>query len=376
MNFRIAVIGLVFALIAIALPVNAIADENQDDDMPTKMGIAEAIAPSLLVVEYTFQYDKGEGPPEEYEKYIKMERPNERKGFLVGPTEVVTGDTEIQQRFIKSIRVRFGDNVVDATPAGWATDRGALFLKLASPLEGAKPLVFCPDAKGPYYLITYDTQSTVWTAKVGKHTTTLADQASGHQYIPTAWYSLLVDEKAAPVGLCMKNEVDADDSWKGSPLDWPLVTVEKMDSLLEKLEQTVRSGILHVTLNFRSPKKQDTLLESMRYGRRQGADDTQTELHVPGLLIAPQRIAILANLRPKVTARLDRIDVRLPDGKKVNAKFERTLVDYGCLLATFDEPLNGSLKLSSRDVRDVRHHLLMAAEMRLHGEKRTDYYMH
>ncbi len=124
------------------------ADKEKPTTLADNLAIAEAVAPSLVRVEYTLQYDKGEPPGAggggirisrytgRYGRYgaervIMEERPLENPGFLLSPTKVVCPDVMVHPRFIKDIAVRFGDQVVKAKPAAFAKGQIALFLDLA-----------------------------------------------------------------------------------------------------------------------------------------------------------------------------------------------------------------------------------------------------
>ena len=89
---------------------------------------ARAVAPSLVRVEYTVRYDKGD-PPQggvgygsgSGESALRNETPTSVAGFLIAPRKVVAADPMMHPRFVEKIAVRFGDQVVAAKFAGVAT---------------------------------------------------------------------------------------------------------------------------------------------------------------------------------------------------------------------------------------------------------------
>ncbi|HYV28369.1 MAG TPA: hypothetical protein VFA77_12600, partial [Candidatus Eisenbacteria bacterium] len=117
-----------FMAVALAL-LAAAPSRAQDNDKTTNRAalVVKAIAPSLVRVEYMLQYDKGQIPRglswgercpncgqthgSNLDEFVRDERPLETVGFLLSPTTVVTEDIETHPRFIKSISVRFGEQL-------------------------------------------------------------------------------------------------------------------------------------------------------------------------------------------------------------------------------------------------------------------------
>jgi hypothetical protein len=141
---------------------------------------------------------------------------------------------------------------------------------------------------------------------------------------------------------------------------------------LAGLKPRVDAGLLRVKLNFRSPKAQDS---ATRYSSRY-EDDQETERNVVGILIDRRKILILAHLKPKVTARLERITVYREQGEPVGAKFMHTLKDYGCFTATLEQELPGDLEASSEDIAGLHAKLLLLAEVSVKGEKLVPHLWH
>ncbi|MCK4600987.1 MAG: hypothetical protein KAU28_00875, partial [Phycisphaerae bacterium] len=325
------------------------------------------IKSSLAQAEYTVKFDKGEAPrggvSTYLEHFVEEERPLEIAAFVLSPTEVVIPDPMIHPRFIEAVAVRFGDELVEASPAAYATDQNAMILKLDKPLKGAKPLKFDAGKDGPYLAVTYELRDDAWFISVRNLSAKVALTQAGRQFQFMPSCCLIVDSEGTAVGIAAKKEMPVDDSWKGSPLEWPAMSVAEMAEALEKLDKAVSQDVLHVRLSFRSPKKTS---------RRDG-DGGRTEHNVLGGLIDKNRILVLANLKPKVTARLERIVVRLPDGEPVAAEFTCTLKDYGAFIATLEKPLPGALTISTEKITNYRNKLLLGAEVALRGEKVTTY---
>lgn len=362
------------------------ADKEKPTTLADNLAIAEAVAPSLVRVEYTLQYDKGEPPGAggggirisrytgRYGRYgaervIMEERPLENPGFLLSPTKVVCPDVMVHPRFIKDIAVRFGDQVVKAKPAAFAKGQIALFLDLAEPLKEAKPLTFDTKAKPPYMAVVYMRAREAWATGVAALGTAVSATEWGRKSRAAPFGCLIVDKKGVPVGMSMKGELPIDDSWKGSPLKWQTYTAKEVEGLMADIKTRSGSGLPRVALSFRSPKKRPGL------GAYSRSEDGKTERNVLGMLIDNKTILVLTGLKPKVTARLQRILVHPPKGDPVAAKFQHSLKDYGCFVAKLEKPLDGAVKLSTKKITDYRNMMLPAAQIRLQGEKRVVYYV-
>lgn len=399
MKHLIAVAAVVALLTGLAAAADESATSPAEKEEPAtpaeNLAIAEAVAPSLVRVEYTLQHDKGESPELDVgplpfspfaglpfssfagrygrfgaELVITQERPLEKPGFLLSPTRVVCPDMMVHRRFIKDTAVRFGGQVVKAKPGGFAKGQNGLFLDLAEPLKDAKPLAFDTKAKRPYMAVTYLRANGAWTTNV---------QALGAAVLVTEWgrkfravppCCLIVDKEGVPVGMSMKHELAIDDSWKGSPLKWQAYTAKEVESLLADIKTRSGSGLPRVALSFRSPKKRPGF---DRYSISE--EDQKTERNVLGLLMDKDTILVLASLKPKVTARLQRILVHPPEGKPVAAKFQHSLKDYGCFVAKLEKPLDGAAKLAMKKITDYRNMILPTAQIKLQGEKRVAYYV-
>jgi hypothetical protein len=349
-----------------------------------ELAAAAAVAPSLVRVEYALRYDKGEDPRSAgwtrtacpigkqsglpVESAIKEERPLEVEGFLVSPTQVVTTDPMIHPRFLEGVSVRQGDDVVKARLAACAKTQNAVILELERPLRSARPLEFYPKAAPPYLAMVYEETGGVWTVGVEGYSPGAAVDEKGRQAYPAPLQSLITDVAGRAVALAMNGRfVPAD----GPPLSWPAYTAAEMARLMADLEKRCTEGLPRVTLHFRSPKKEAG-------GRYHGRDDEEnaTERHVLGLLLDGNRVLVLASVKPKVTARLEKIVVHPAAGAPAEAKFAGSLQDYGCILATVDRPVGRAVAISAGPILESRFALLPAAEISLHGENRTCYYGH
>jgi hypothetical protein len=108
--------------------------------------------------------------------------------------------------------------------------------------------------------------------------------------------------------------------------------------------------------------------------RGEELSESATEGNVIGVLLPQNRVLILADLKPRVTARLERITVHPATGEPITATFAGSLRDFGALVATLDQPLPGAIPVSSADLLSLREQLLLRADVSLQGEMRSEYW--
>ncbi|MEX0774440.1 MAG: PDZ domain-containing protein [Phycisphaeraceae bacterium] len=363
--------------------------------------IAQAVASSLLRVEYTLKFDKGDAPQADgwsyrcpncgnyhgmnVEQLLEQERPLERAAFVLSPTRVISGDLLIHPRFIEKIVVREGDTVIDARPVAYARDSKAIVFELAQPLKSAKPLAFDKALTGPYYTVQYSLENGAWTTNVAPASTTVIVAEGNRRFITAPSEALIVDAKGRPVALAMNEELPADDSWKGSPADWPTISDKTLTQLLADIESQSSQSVVHVALSFRSPKADPN---NGTYRGMNGEDEDSTERQVLGVVTSADSVLVLAFLPPKITARLERIRVMPPGtggqgegeaaagagAEPVNAKFQCSLLDYGAFMVTLEKPLTGAARISDQPITSWRQTMLLGADLEMKGEQRVGYY--
>jgi hypothetical protein len=104
-----------------------------------------------------------------------------------------------------------------------------------------------------------------------------------------------------------------------------------------------------------------------------GYDAEITEWNGTGLLLDGRRVLVLAQLKPKLTARLESARVHLSDGREVGATFVGSLRDYGALVVELEAEMAGAAPASPRGIMDVEDELLVRSQVRVLGESRTSY---
>ena len=381
-----------------------------DDDKPRPeqiAAIADKLSPSLVKVEYVAQYDKGEAPDHgsswgsfrnyfsghmdeddagamesgNWEELIRQERPGERGGYLVSPTRVFTSDPMLHSRFIKSITVRFGDQVATAKPAGYPNEQGGYFLELDHPFNGAKPLAFDPSKQSPFMAISYAKRDTEWGVRIGSMRSGMVVSADGRRFVPSPGLALITDKEGTPVTLTADADLGVDGAWKADPSKWPTVSASELERDTGAVESQIARNLVRVRLNFRSPRNQsgDGRFNYMARYREMAEGEQEavnTEWNGEGLVLDSRTLLVFANFKSKMTGRLEHIHAFLPDGTEMSAKFDGTLKDWGAIVAKLDSPAAGAAHPASGPITAQRDKLLLKAEVAVRGETRTIYFGH
>ncbi len=333
--------------------------------------IADAVAPSLVIVEYWLQYDKGQAPEllgsSAADNLIDQERPLEITGYLLDDRTVLTADAQIHPRFVKSIRVRYKEAESAAAITAWGTAQSVVYMTLDKPLADAKPLAF---AEGePAFAVVYGQDDASWQISVREFSKGgLRRSSNGERHQTAGARGVITDEAGRPVAMVMNRKLPPDDSWLGSPLDWPRLTAKQREAAIEALRPIHEATVIPVTLRFRSP--------SLHGQTRYTLNLSNTERHVPGVVIDTERVLILATLRPSFTAHLEQVTLNLADGKKVDAQFLFTLKDYGGFVVKADSPLAEPAAFSEEPITGMIDQFMLTADVTIQGERAQVYYNH
>lgn len=341
-----------------------------------KLALGSKLASAFVRVEYTLKYDQADAP-EIYGwqkqdgrnsiELLRDERFLERPGYLIAPDLVATPDVIYDRRFLNSIRVSFGSHSVPAHQKAWSKNGTYLLLQLEKPVEGMTPLKF-DTSKDPAFFVATGRFAGQWGYAVFPFDNAPYRVESGDEYCRTG-EGLILAQDGTPIGVSLGRELPADDSWKGSPAEQPLIRADEMAALEKAILGLSDRSILLARLNFRSPRSGSSF--------RSTSDDTAaTELFCPAIVIDPNRALILASLNRDNTSRLERITIESPDGKNAVAKFAVSLRDYGAFVATLDTPYSGAASLADADITSYRNKLLPAVNVRVRGANRVSRFCH
>lgn len=380
-TLTLRLVALVMMLGALAVP--AAASSASDP--------AERLRPSLVRVEYTLKYDAGQPPQtpgwaercpscgryhvQPGSEYVDDERPMEAPGYLVSPTRVVTGDLFLQSRFIDSIQVRFGDRVVSARPVAHAIDHYAMMLELDEPIPDTRPLSFAADSEGPYRTAHWQLSDARWSVELRplslEAAVTSADGAE--RFVPVPSRGLVIDGDSAPVGMVMNQTLPADGSWRGSPEKWEWIERADLEGLYQTVDAAAALTLPRVELGFRRGRASPSL---DMFGDDSDDENSITERHALGVLVDEDTMLVLTSLNARVTARMERLTVHMPDGERLSAQFVGSLRDYGAIVIRLDEPQSRPMTLDRQPIQRLGQQLLIAGEIELHGRNRVSRFGH
>ncbi len=387
---------VVLAGLACGGPAMAQAREGEPGPMTRAQTIdaLKALGASCVVVEITAKTHQGESPQSDrsswgswsgegswqnrdWSSLITQERPGEFGGYVLAPDLVLVSDPGLDERFVESIRVRDGDATIDATVDRYFIGQGAMLLRLAAPLGRAKPLSFSPDRPRPYVTGSFYETDGRWVVGTGWSSGGSSGLSVGDdgEARTAGGYGVVVDATGVPVGALMGNDRPADDSWKGSPLDWPALSLAQHDAAEKKVGETLDASVLRTSLRLRSPRQAGDSRMSMAW-RGMGNDSGQmTEWHGSSILMDPTTLIVLARLERKDTARLESIRIFTPSGEAVEAEFVGTLRDFGGFVARLKAPAPGTVPVvdSGAPLRTLVGPLLLRSEVSVVGETRVRY---
>ncbi len=358
-------------------------EEEPSLDAAARAALAARLAPSLPLVEITLRTDKGEEPESwgfgsvcpncgmshrsDFGDYLTEERPVEACGYVLAPDRVLILDPGVPDRFVEKIEVVDGDRRVGARPIAYAEEGSAVLLATETKLKEAVALEFDASKEEPYVAVTADRMQGKWTINVNPASMEIKlVPGEAPRVVTTATNALVAAEDGTPVGIPMRFRMGLAGEWKGSPLAWPLVEAETLRRLEAKTRERVEAAVRRVKLGFRSPKRDER-------ASARSDDGESTERSVPGLVVGPKRVLVLASLNAKTTARLERIEVVGPDGRAVPAVFEGTLEDYGGFVARLESKVEGAPDFFTGELEPVCMQLMIRAEVRIQGENRTVY---
>ncbi len=380
-----AILALTLLLAAGRLATPVAADEHGD------LSPLDAVTPwrdALVWVQYDITYHEGEAPRgigwgepcpncgrihgNQLEQRILAEAPVRAPGFLLQADRVLTPDILVHPRFIRGIKVVAGKQTVHADAIAFRRDEPGILLALDEPLAGIPALELEPRREAPYLLAYRRHLNGIdqFLAQEAGGITTMPESGQPFLSIPAA--ALVTDRAGIPVGIRLTGELPLHENWKGNPLDADWLDADTFFAHLQAVEDVIEHGLLEVAMHFRSPRpvpgQSHMSHRQHRYHSPHHAmpvDKDATEHHAVGIVIAPDRILVPAGLPPELTARLERIHIRLADGSRISAAFAGSLKDYQALWIQPERPLEQTVPLDFTPIPDQRHQLRFGAEIRI-----------
>jgi serine protease Do len=354
----------------------------------TTRAILAPVAPGMVRVELDLQFDKGEAPSgvmdvdngsrqnsmNSLAELVEQERPLETSGFLVAPGRVVAMDWTVHPRFVKAIHVRTATAETTATVESYALDQWGVMLKLDGPLADAKPIDF---TKGTAAFIAnqYRFEGAIirdllpFPSRVMETDGQRLWRIAEHQ-------GLAVSTNGQALGIVLTRRLPIDDSWQVPPSAWAQVSQADYERRLEDVRKLSDTSLVRTRLSFRSPKPNPGAGRRRFQMDEEDGDDGGTERDVVGVVLAPNRVAVLVALRPSTTARLQRIQLHPTKGPAVGAKFIASLKDHGILVVEPEQPITPAIQVTTRSTADFMEKLTYRLDLTLQGENRVQYLHH
>jgi hypothetical protein len=346
--------------------------------------IVAQVEAGFVRVEMDLQFDRGEPPagvmdhdPGSHMRpihsladVIEQERPLETTGFLVAPRTVVAMDPGIHPRFIRSIHVRTATGETRAQVQSYGLDTWMMVLRLEEVLPNTTPIRFTT-GKAALTASAYRAEGVMYTELLPFSSRYQKPMGGSWQRVAEHQGVALTQEGEA-VGMVLSRRLALDASWQGSPLQWATLTDLEYQERLTQLKEHVDATCLRVRLSFRSPSvPTGDPRASMRFSMNENEDENATEMDVTGIVTDDQQVLVLASLKPKTTARLERIAIIQQDGTAVPARFVASLRDFGALIVAPEKPLSSALVLNQAPLVQWTEKLLLRANLQLQGEQRT-----
>lgn len=347
------------------------------------------IAPGMVRVEIDLQFDKGEAPSgvmdvdpgarhnsvHSLADLVAQERPLETTGFLFAPGRVVAMDWTVHPRFVKAIHVRTANGETTAKVEGYARDHWAAFLKLDGALEGSKPLEFGKGAAA--FIGSHYRYEGGMIRELLPFPGRVMETEGQRLWRVVENQGVAVTTNGIALGVLLTRRLPLDDSWQGSPDGWKQLSRAEYDRQLQQVGELAESTLVRARLSFRSPKPTPGMpRRRFQMSEDEDGDDASTERDVLGVILAPDRIAILAALRPATTARLQRIQIHPAKGQPIAAKFIASLKDHGVLVVEPEQAMPRTMAVTSRSMSESVEKLSYRIDLALQGENRVQYLHH
>ncbi len=271
--------------------------------------------------------------------------PAEFIGFVVAPDRILMRNVMIDPAFVDRIEVECAGEKVAASEVEVAPSRHALFLKTERPLASAKPLEFAvapePPSDPDYFYIARENGDTVagFTSPSASSSRHLA--GIGHTIYRGVQNAIVLGEGDAPLTVALDDMVEAGTETYDPPSAWATEPASVRFERLDAAEARVRRGLFPVYLQFEAKAKESGRLS---FFSSRSSSEIESEKDSVGILLAGGRVLIPLNISPADTARMSKIEAKLPGGEKVELEFEGTLAEQGGLCAKFKGGLPAGLE--------------------------------
>jgi len=296
------------------------------------------------------------------------ERPATSPGYLIAPDRVLTADPLVEDRFVREWRVRLGDEVVPARPIAWAADRPAMLLQLERPLRAGQPLQFAPTDAAPHYTLHPGNEENGWSLWLEPYAAPGWLLQDGRRFRAMPDGALFLDATGRPLAVSMGERLPADADWRAPHGSWNWIDAAGYQARQDKVRAATDALLLQADVKLRAlpvrPGEENN--HRNRDNNEEALDRPQT-----AVVIAPRRVAVLTALGPGLTARLESIRLRLPDGAFADATFVGSSEEFGVFVVDPGRDLPMPAAIATTPWETLRDRLLYSMDVRFAGDQRT-----
>ena len=309
-------------------------------------------AASLVQVKYYVKLGpEGESPDflgwsDEVKGYLDRGFPVRHVGYVIAPDRVLLADPLLLPKWIDRIEVDDGGETVAATEAVRYPGEQALELKTARPLARVRLLSFASPGvpERPDFLGAALENGRLVTRLKGTMAFSRVRGTETRDVVTVARDAILVNASNEAVTVCLKKQ------WSGPraledlfrpPAAWKGVPAETLArdaaAVNAAFGRQVVGVYLRLETNMQAQKDRFTSMTFVSESESWSAAGKGDERDVPGFVLAGGDVFVPAMLTSEETARLQRIELVHPDGRRIELTFAGAFGDWGGFVARFPD---------------------------------------
>ncbi len=327
-----------FFLTIVFFPVQA-AENEKELDAPE---VAAGFRKHCVQVYLTAKSADGTAPSlGNFASDIANLRSSRFGGYWWSRRMVLMEDPGLDDRFIHSIEISTPDSGErwPARLAGRFHRLQAILLEVQPNENGdlpeANPLTFLDKPyEDKHAVCAYSWNGGEWKVMVGPGLSTHSFSDSGMETGKVANQGIMVNTDGQPVGALFGEEVTfaaGDLYWHGQGLRRSaLVTANAYQDMHDSLTAKLRESVLETRIILRAEIDDDSPSSSLYEDE---VDESTSEVRAPGIVVGARMLLLPVNFYAASIARIENIQVMLPNGSQVAARFEGAIRNYMALIA-------------------------------------------
>ncbi len=316
--------------------------------------IAAAFRKHCVQTYFYYRTDDGDTPSVgEVAADIANRRSTPYGGYWWDDKTILVGDPGVGDRFIRSVEIAVpgSEERYPARVAGRFQKLQALLLEVQPNDLGefpqAHPVRFdnspLPDANA---VVAYHWDNGEWRLTVGGPIAADSFNDAGAQTAEVGDEGgIVVTAEGKAIGAVFGKEIAmsaGDEFWRGRGLTKArVIGAAEYRDLQHALAARLANSVLETRLHLRANIDEDEFFSSVTSGD-DGIDDSTHEIKLPGLLANKRHLFVPASLSAATIARIESIEIVLPDGREVEADFVGACRDYLAIIIAAREDLDDS----------------------------------